>query len=193
MLSHPNGRTRHLAVPSHSHHPTPDHSATSAAEVAHSLKENSCSSDAETSADANCNVPAPQALSVISSVHREKLHTLPHQCKGSVLIHGHLQGLVPIAKLHAAAADCYSGHEAWLEASTISSIRSKAVLSLNPDKNPQLPAAYCNNLFAEFHKRVNDLLNSKDDTVFWASLVHESVAAVAYLSFCHGQATSETC
>lgn len=168
---------------------TPDPGDTAAAGVVCAVTHASSSSSTEASADAHHSVSAPEALSALSSVQGHRLHTLPHQCKCSILVHGHVQGIISNEKLHAAASDCYSGTEAWLESSTVHSIKSKAVLSLHPDKNQNLPAAYCNDLFAEFHQRVNDLLYSKDDTLYWTSLVHESVAAVSYLRFCQGQAT----
>ena len=195
LLCPAKGLKRHSTqiTPTHSQGCRSEDKSTDAAELAQSISQDSCSSNTEESVDADFNALEPQFLSALSSVQIHKLHSLPSQCKCSILIHGHLQGIVSLEKLHAAAADCYSGTEAWLDASTVSTIKSKAVLSLHPDKNQNLPPSYCNNLFAQFHQRVDDLLHSTDDTVFWTSLVNESVAAVAYLSFCHGQATPNTC
>ena len=119
----------------------------------------------------------------------QRIHHLPSRCKHSILVHGHLQGKVPLEQLEAAAAECYSGHEAWLDSATIQSIRSEALLALHPDKNQTLAAEYCNNLFNLFQQRVYNLTKSSDAALFWESLVDESVAAVAYLSFCFGQAS----
>lgn len=118
------------------------------------------------------------------------VHQLPKECRSSVLVHGYLQKKVPLQQLQAAAAmeNCCSGTEAWLDASTIHSIRRKALIELHPDKNPGQDPTQCNNIWNNFQDRINNLLHTTWETnaFFWEHLQQESVAAVAYLSFCDG-------
>lgn len=166
--------------------------AAAAPDIAQSDSQDTTSDiDIEALADAP-HAPATEIQSSLEFVQARDIHSLPAQCKSSVLIHGHLQGIIPIERLHAAAAECYSGTEAWLDRATVDAIKNKAVLSLHHDKNQHLRASYCNDLFARFHQRVDSLVNTTDDAAYWESLVHESVAAVAYLSFCLGQAAPIT-